>query len=115
MHAPFRPISHSWVASHPDPIGVVEFIGGTMYGIVPHLSYAYFLSRLYEAGYSVIAVPAPPGFQHSAIAQGLLQERTIIRALLQYSPEFPHIWVGHSLGCKYISIVSRLEFAWEPG
>jgi len=105
MHTLFRPISHSWVASHPNPIGVVEFIGGAMYGMVPHLAYAYFLSRLYEAGYSVIAVPTPPGFQHGAIAQGLLHERNTIRSLLQYPSDLPHIWVGHSLGCKYISLL----------
>lgn len=32
MFTPFQPIAHSWVAKHPNPIGVVEFIGGALYG-----------------------------------------------------------------------------------
>lgn len=105
MQTLFEPIAHSWVARHPQPIGVVEFIGGALYGLVPHLAYAYFLDCLYQAGYTVIAVPVQPGFDHQTIAQNLLLERDQIRTLLHYPPNMPHVWVGHSLGCKYITLL----------
>ncbi|MBD2461750.1 DUF1350 family protein [Oscillatoria sp. FACHB-1407] len=104
----FRPISHSWVAQHPDPIGVIEFLGGALYGTLPHVSYAHFLNCLYHARYTVIAVPFRLGFNHTAIAEGLLKERDRIRAELNYPATIPHVWVGHSLGCKYIVLLEAL-------
>ncbi|MDX2215093.1 MAG: DUF1350 family protein [Oculatellaceae cyanobacterium bins.114] len=104
----FRPISHSWVAKHPDPIGVIEFLGGALYGTFPHLTYSHFLSCLYQARYTVIAVPFRLGFNHSTIAEGLLAERDRIRAELNYPATIPHFWVGHSLGCKYIVLLEAL-------
>ena len=35
MNTIFKPIAHSWVAIHSDPIGIVEFIGGALFGS-PH-------------------------------------------------------------------------------
>lgn len=104
----FRPISHSWVAKHPDPIGVIEFLGGALYGTFPHLSYSHFLNSLYDARYTVIAVPFRPGFDHSNIAESLLAERDRIRKELNYPTTIPHFWVGHSLGCKYIVLLEAL-------
>jgi len=105
MSTHFQPIAHSWVAKHQNPIGVVEFIGGALYGTLPSLTYSHFLSCLYDAGYTVIAVPFPMGLNHAAIAERLLAERDSIRAELAYPPEIPHLWVGHSLGCKYIALL----------
>jgi len=105
MNIIFRPIAHSWVAQHPHPSGVIEFIGGALYGMFPHLSYSYFLKSLYRAGYTVIAVPFQFGMDHRSIAQTLLAERDQIRAELNYSPALPHFWVGHSVGCKYITLL----------
>ena len=105
----FRPISHSWVARHPEPIGVIEFLGGAFYGSFPSIAYSHFLNSLFEAGYTVIAVPFRFGFNHLAIAQGLLQERDQIRAELNYPSTIPHLWVGHSLGCKYIVLLETMR------
>jgi hypothetical protein len=35
----FQPVSFSWVAVHPQPKGVVQFIGGTFFGSLPTLFY----------------------------------------------------------------------------
>ncbi|MBM0741479.1 DUF1350 family protein [Phormidium sp. CLA17] len=105
MSTHFQPIAHSWVAKHPDPVGVVEFIGGALYGTLPSLTYSHFLTCLYDTGYTVIAVPFPMGLNHAAIAERLLTERDSVRAELAYSSEIPHLWVGHSLGCKYIALL----------
>ncbi|AGY57079.1 DUF1350 family protein [Gloeobacter kilaueensis] len=105
MRKLFEPIAHSWIARHPEPLGVIEFIGGALFGTLPWLNYDAFLQSIYDAGYTVIAVPFRFGFDHEAIAKILLDERTSIRALLDYPADLPHIWVGHSLGCKYIILL----------
>ncbi|MGF1497239.1 MAG: DUF1350 family protein [Elainellaceae cyanobacterium] len=109
----FQPIAHSWVAKHSEPIGVVEFIGGALYGTVPHIAYSHLLRCLYEAGYTVIAVPFQFGFNHGAIAQTLLEERDRIRTELNYPADLPHLWVGHSLGCKYIALLEASGQLWN--
>jgi Protein of unknown function (DUF1350) len=101
----FQAIAHSWVAKHPCPIGVVEFLGGALFGTLPTVCYRHFLQSLYQTGYTVIAVPFRFGFNHEAIAHSLLEERDQIRAELQYPNDMPHFWVGHSLGCKYIALL----------
>jgi len=113
MQFRFQPIAHSWVARHPQPIGVIEFLGGALYGSLPHISYAYFLECLWQEGYTIIAVPFPFGFQHDEIAQTLVWERDRIRDALAYPPELPHFWVGHSLGCKYIALLEAEGKLWN--
>ncbi|MBE9177691.1 DUF1350 family protein [Oculatella sp. LEGE 06141] len=113
MNLIFKPISHSWVAKHPHPIGVVEFLGGALYGSSPTIGYSHFLSSLFEAGYTVIAVPFSFGFNHEAIAQSLLVERDVIRQELNYPDSLPHFWIGHSLGCKYIMLLEALDVIFD--
>lgn len=108
MKMTFKAIAHSWVAPHPSPIGVVEFVGGALYGLLPTVSYRHFLSCLYKAGYTIVAMPFPFGFNHEGIARGLLDERQQIRAELSYPPELPDFWVGHSVGCKYIALLEAM-------
>jgi hypothetical protein len=42
----FQPLSFSWVAIHPNPKGVVQFIGGAFFGTFPTVFYRYFLAGL---------------------------------------------------------------------
>ena len=120
----FQPISFSWVAVHPQPKGVVQFIGGTFFGSLPTLFYRYFLQQLFEEGYTVVALPFRFTFRHWPIAIGLLKEQEILRTeitkiaqTLGYESEIyqelsSYFWVGHSLGCKYIAL---LEFLSDEG
>lgn len=112
MKAHYRKISQSWVAEHPDPVGVVEFYGGEGFGSFPQETYAYFLQRLFAAGYTIIAVPFQIGLNHEQIAARLLIERDIVREVLNLpEDQYPHFWVGHSIGCK---IIFLLEAGTEP-
>lgn len=117
MSTIFKPIAHSWVAIHSKPIGVVEFIGGALFGSVPIVSYDYFLRSLYEAGYTIIALPFRFGLNHTAVAESLLAERNeIIEKIGYYEPSFqelPRFWVGHSLGCKYIILLEAAQKIWD--
>jgi Protein of unknown function (DUF1350) len=117
----FQPVSFSWVAIHPQPKGVVQFIGGSFFGSFPTLFYRYFLQQLFEEGYTVVALPFRFTFRHWPIALGLLKEQEILRKALTkiaqklgyeseiYQELSSYFWVGHSLGSKYIALLEILS------
>lgn len=110
----FEPIAHSWVAKHPEPKGVVEFIGGALFGSVPNIFYGHFLQSLYEAGYTVITLPFRFGFDHASIAESLLVERDDVLQQIGHPHQgVPRFWVGHSLGCKYIILLEATQKIWD--
>ncbi|HEY9709264.1 MAG TPA: DUF1350 family protein, partial [Oculatellaceae cyanobacterium] len=69
MHTTFKfiPLSSSWVAIHPKPKGVIQFIGGAFFGSLPTLFYRHFLSKLFANGYTIIALPFRFSFEHWSI------------------------------------------------
>lgn len=112
----FAPISFSWVAIHPEPKGVIQFIGGAFFGTFPTIFYRYFLQTLFEAGYTIIALPFRFSFRHWAIAIDLLKEQETLRQHLSdltgnrfYQAKENYFWLGHSLGCKYIALLEFLS------
>ncbi|NJN19243.1 MAG: DUF1350 family protein [Oscillochloris sp.] len=105
MEPHYKHISRSLVARHPQPVGVIEFYGGQFFGQLPVTSYDYLLATLFRNGYTIIGVPFTFGFDHVAIAEGLLRERDNVRRLLPELDSVPHFWLGHSLGCKFISLL----------
>ncbi|RAM52656.1 MAG: hypothetical protein C6Y22_04895 [Hapalosiphonaceae cyanobacterium JJU2] len=121
----FYPVSHSWVAIHPEPKGIVQFIGGAFFGTFPTIFYRYFLRKIFEEGYTVIALPFRFSFRHWSIAISLLQEQGIladaitqIAKSLNYQAEIyqdkkKYYWLAHSLGCKYITLLEFLSNDWE--
>ncbi len=116
----FRPISFSFVALHPCPKGIVQFIGGAFFGSFPTFFYEYLLKQFFLAGYTVVAFPFRFTFNHWAVATSLLREQQHLRPLLAelahklgyssqiYSQQETYSWVGHSLGCKYIALLELL-------
>ena len=117
----FQPVSCSWVAVHPNPKGVVQFIGGAFFGTFPTLFYRYFLSQLFAEGYTIIALPFRFSFRHWSIAISLLKEQEVISKELitiaqrqgyesaVYQDKTNYCWVAHSLGCKYVEILEFLS------
>lgn len=117
----FEPVSFSWVALHPQPKGVLQFIGGAFFGSLPTLFYRYLLRQLFEAGYTLIVFPFRFSFRHWSIALSLLEEQRRLRPILQvmasqagyktelYSQPSSYAWIGHSLGCKYIALLELLS------
>jgi hypothetical protein len=115
----WKPVSFSWIAIHPNPKGVVQFIGGAFFGSHPTIFYRYFLKRVFEEGYTVIALPFRFSFRHWPIAISLLKEQQVLSKELTniaknlgyeheiYQDKSNYFWIGHSLGCKYITL---LEF-----
>lgn len=120
-HLRFQPLSFSWVALHPQPKGIIQFIGGTFFGSFPTLFYRHFLNQLFEAGYTIVALPFRFTFRHWSVSLSLLDEQSRLQpemiALAERSgyesevyrhPE-NYTWVGHSLGCKYIALLELLS------
>lgn len=114
----FQPISHSWVALHPQPKGVIQFIGGAFFGtFVPMLFYRYLLKSLFDQQYTIVILPFNFTFNHYAEAGFLIREQyeiipEIVRLakLLKYDyqtylNDANFSWIGHSIGCKYISLL----------
>lgn len=112
----FSPISFSWVAIHPEPKGVIQFIGGAFFGTFPTIFYRYFLQKLFEEGYTIVALPFRFSFRHWSIAIDLLKEQEVLRQELSkitgndvYQEKANYFWLGHSLGCKYIALLEFLS------
>lgn len=112
----FSPVSFSWVAIHPEPKGVIQFIGGAFFGTFPTVFYRYFLKTLFEEGYTIIALPFRFSFRHWSIAISLLKEQEALRKELStitasdfYQDKANYFWLGHSLGCKYIALLEFLS------
>ena len=119
----FIPISFSWVAIHPEPKGVIQFIGGAFFGTFPTIFYPFFLQKLFDEGYTIIALPFRFSFRHWTIAIDLLKEQEVIRQELLritshalgnkqskvYDNKSKYFWIGHSLGCKYIALLEFLS------
>jgi hypothetical protein len=123
----FSPLSFSWVALHPHPKGIVQFIGGIFFGSLPNIFYRHLLKQIYLDGYTVVALPFRFTLRHWSVAISLLQEQeTLIPLLEQKARELnydPNIyreldcyqWLGHSLGCKYIALLEFLaEWSHNP-
>lgn len=124
----FRPFSNSWIAINPNPKGIIQFIGSFVFGSFPINSYKYLFQNLFEQGYTIIVFRfpfTPLKFNHWQVATNLLKEEyacrvEIIRLLTQnaktshnnleiYLKDSNYYWLGHSLGCKYISLLEILS------
>lgn len=114
----FAPVSHSWVALHPQPKGVIQFIGGAFFGTFgPMVFYRYLLQQLFNQGYTIILLPFNFTFDHYHEAGFLIQEqyeilpelvRKAILAGYDYQPylnEKNFSWMAHSIGCKYVDLL----------
>ncbi|MEH2192306.1 MAG: DUF1350 family protein [Nostoc sp.] len=114
----FKPVSHSWVALHPQPKGVIQFVAGAFFGtFAPMLFYRHLLQSLFEQGYTIILLPFNFTFDHYVEAGFLMREQyEILPELVRmasvegydyeaYLNDKNFSWIGHSLGCKYISLL----------
>lgn len=114
----FKSVSHSWVALHPQPKGVIQFIAGAFFGTFgPMIFYRYLLQCLYEQGYTIILLPFNFTFNHYVEAGFLMREQyEILPEIVRmasvagydyeaYLDDKNFSWIGHSLGCKYISLL----------
>jgi hypothetical protein len=129
----FQPFSNSWVAIHPNPKGIIQFVGSFfVFGSLPTVFYNSLFRSLYNQRYTIIAYPCsviPPLIwrlglvDHWKASIRLLKEEYTLRYelidyLLKYGNQDSidvylehsnYFWLGHSLGCKYISLLEILS------
>ena len=82
------------------PIGVVEFIGGTVLAATPQRSYRRLLEALALRGLLVHAWSYVPGFDHQAQATEAWRCFRAARNTAGAAALLPVLRLGHSLGCK---------------
>lgn len=129
----FTYLYSNWVLIHPKPKGVVYFIGGAGFGSFPTIFYRYILGRIFEDGYTVVALPFKFTLNHWSVAINLVNEAKPLREAIKaeavrrnsiygestyqnldlYSNpekfrEGGYFWLGHSLGCKYVALLELL-------
>jgi Protein of unknown function (DUF1350) len=120
-------ISNSQVLLHPQPKGVIQFIGSFIFGSFPVCAYKALHQFLFTQGYSVILYEFPLNplqFNHWEVALDLLKEQynlkiEIVKTLTAtntdpdrielYLRSANYLWLGHSLGCKYIALLEVLS------
>ncbi|MBW4586910.1 DUF1350 family protein [Aetokthonos hydrillicola Thurmond2011] len=118
----FQPISFSWVALHPKPKGVIQFVGGAFFGtFAPMLFYRYLLECLFKQGYTIILLPFKFTFDHYLEAGFLIKEQyrlmpELVRMAQREGHEYETYlddsnfsWIGHSIGCKYIALLEAFS------
>ena len=113
----FEPIYHSWVAIHPNPKGIIQFVGGAFFGtFFPQFWYRHLLSKLFAESYTLILYPFDFSFDHYRESFFLLKEQAriipdlVARASSKknrdiYLKPSSYYWLGHSIGCKYIALL----------
>lgn len=121
----FYRLKGSKFALHPNPKGVVFFIGGAFFGTFPTIFYRSLLKEIFNRGYTIIAFPFRLTFDHWSTATNLAEDRYEIQQELTQkakrlgydyqiyqehsnSKDSNYIWLGHSLGCKYIALLELL-------
>ncbi len=142
-HSSFQNLGSHWVALYPEPKGFIQFIGGAFLGTppiiayflgvassyfhtLPLVSYHFLLENLLRAGYSIAVVPYLLTVNHWPVAKQLLiEQRQLPIELLKavenlgyatspYQNPKNYLWVGHSLGCEYITLLRSLSWQSKP-
>jgi len=126
-------MANGWVAFHSNPKGIIQFVGSFfIFGYLPTLFYNSLLRNLFNKRYTIIIYPIsliPPlncelkRIDHLKASIYLLKTEYLLKQeLIEYLTNwFPndyidlylnhssYFWLGHSLGCKYISILEFLS------
>jgi Protein of unknown function (DUF1350) len=120
--------SRSKIALHPNPKGIIQFIGSFVLGSFPIWAYKSLNQYLYDQGYSLIIYRFPCNpiqLDHWEVSIKLYEEQiNFSRDMLHTSEDKfgeilsiyldpkNYLWVGHSLGCKFIILLEILSL--EP-
>lgn len=98
----WRQLGSVWMALPPQPVGIIQFIGGNGLAVQPQWSYQRLLRAFETQGWGVMAWAYRLSLDHQQQAdqafldleQVLRQEPGLVR--------LPLLRVGHSLGCKLL-------------
>ncbi|XHX80534.1 MAG: DUF1350 family protein [Stenomitos frigidus ULC029] len=108
----WQEISGNWVLVPSRPTAIVHFLGGAFVAAAPHITYRRLLERLAMQGYVIVATPFVNTFDHTTIAQTVLQDFDRALAVLHTKQlrkrYLPIYGIGHSMGCKLHLLIGSL-------
>ena len=87
----------------------VHFLGGAFVGASPTISYRYFLERLAQRGYLIVATPHDLSFDHLKTCDLIISRfERIAPTLARTYGALPVVGVGHSLGALLHLLITSL-------
>lgn len=106
----WQEISGNWVLMPDQPIAIVHFLGGAFVATAPQLTYRRLLEFLGTQGFVIVATPFVNTFDHTEIAQSVLQsfDRTLKALQPRLKSYLPIYGIGHSMGCKLHLLIGSL-------
>ena len=98
----WRQYESTWCIWPPNPIGLVEVIGGSYFSASPQISYKNLLEGLSEQNFAIHAWSYIPGLDHQSLANAAWKELRYCRKILndRLQRDISVVRIGHSLGCK---------------
>lgn len=96
----WRQLGRVWLALPPQPVGIIQFIGGNGLAVQPQWSYQRLLRSFEARGWGVLTWAYRLSLDHQQQADQAFLD---LERVLQREPgltRLPLLRVGHSLGCK---------------
>ena len=103
----------NWVLRPPSteevPRAVLHFLGGALVGASPHITYRYFLERLAEKGFLVIATPYQLSFDHLQTCDDVITKfENMAPSIARQYGALPVVGIGHSCGALLQLLITSL-------
>ncbi len=91
------------------PRAVLHFLGGALVGASPHITYRYFLERLAEKGFLVIATPYQLSFDHLQTCDDVITKfENMAPSIARQYGALPVVGIGHSCGALLQLLITSL-------
>jgi len=91
------------------PRAVLHFLGGALVGASPHITYRYFLERLVDKGFLVIATPYQLSFDHLQTCDEVITKfENMAPSIARQYGALPVVGIGHSCGALLQLLITSL-------
>ena len=98
----WRKYKNVWCSWPSNPIGIIEYIGGSYLAVSPHICYKCLLESLVSKNFAIHAWNFIPTFDHQSQANEAWRDLRFCKSKLEQrvNSNLKSIRIGHSLGCK---------------
>ncbi|MCY4359803.1 MAG: DUF1350 family protein, partial [Cyanobacteria bacterium MAG APA_bin_95] len=98
----WRQLGRVWMALPPQPVGIIQFIGGNGLAVQPQWSYQRLLRAFEAQGWGVLAWAYRLSLDHQQQADQAFPDLERVLRREPHLARLPLLRVGHSLGCKLL-------------